>query len=340
MTHYKRIPDVYKTFKDLCQNDSIHETWLFDLVNDIKWTVEYCYGYLAGGFPRFVLSYVRNQTDKDRSSNFSLENYFSGGGDLDFFFPTKQHFDAALGLVKVRFQDKDLKITESPLGNATTIKYLDKVKTQFIKRSFMSYERMLDDFDMINSMVSIDGDDVVVHPRWEELEDQKCLDMERSNGFFWLGRIRKYIVRHGYKKISSRTLEFMCQKISDSFWKLSENPITMSIKGRNNKPLTLIYGPANLLLDAEKVLSVLPMEELEKFKAEFGLMNNISLYEQIVHNKNRQKVIQSLFEEGIDPYDYNEVTQNECPYNIPDKKEDARIWVPGMKKIEPSAVPF
>jgi hypothetical protein len=152
-----------------------------------------CGGYFAGGFPRYL---ARGGLPLDYLDCALTHN----SGDIDIFFPTLD--DAMRG-------------TQEFLGyrsfagfcSEKTVTVAEhRIKVQLVNHPDMirgNPEACVKTFDFKNCAVWMHGMSVMVPDGWDEIEEQRLLDIQSVASPFLGGRIIKYLRKRGYLGLTS-----------------------------------------------------------------------------------------------------------------------------------------
>lgn len=277
--------------RDLISSDDLHDEKLWPhcpltTILEVYDTVTLCGGFLAGGLPRYISSSCAGfmpQIDEHRdhdgegpnTSLSRLYRYFDHGGDIDFFFPTQRHYAAAYALLSVRFEqikhdahvDKSgefmYEFNDSMCGNATNVHFkflMDEspIKLQLVKCRFDDVLGTLSDFDLTNSRVAVVGDDVIMDSGWLDLEKARTLHLSRVNSPFCIGRIKKYVKRHGYRQITSESSALLMEKSKEFYDGLKDNPrVSRGVPKWK-------YSSSDFLNDFRQVISLMKNNDLQQ----------------------------------------------------------------------------
>jgi hypothetical protein len=175
-------------------------------------------GWIAGGFARAILA-------GESIVNYLYPEKSSAGvnaGDIDIFFPNKEASYSTAVLIeekvnrKMKLQPYRFAIDCHLRSGHQMLEHLEKCG---VNRSRISEVRVqivlnppdgfkptlletLDNFDLINCMVGIDGQHIYFPAEWEELEGSKSLKIAKSETPFLGRRLAKYLFERGYENIS------------------------------------------------------------------------------------------------------------------------------------------
>lgn len=308
MSSYVRVPGLWDNFRRMVaaipsdpdpENEVMDLRLLVEPILEVYDVAIACGGFLAGGMPRYmasrevgaVTSPQEQRTTAHRQRKMSpavaLKEYlFQRGGDMDFFFPDKERYEAALALtqVKLAYISENRKIKDagyigpfvyqfkdSMCNNATNLKfgYLhsgNPVKVQFIKCRFGDVIDTLEDFDLVNSRVAVVGDDLVMDSSWLDLEKEQTLMLDRVNSPFCVGRIKKYVKRHGYTRLTPESRKIMIDRVLETYEELASSPKSAELMdplhpGRNH---TITYNHDNFAWDVQQLLDILERSDIQR----------------------------------------------------------------------------
>jgi hypothetical protein len=193
------------------ENSSPWNTFLHDhniLRPDVVELIEHafdCGGFIAGGCGRWLRS-VGQITPVKRGV------YVHEGGDIDLFFKTPASWSEFISLYSenqclqlgtpcVRLSDGKLAANISFASNGICHGYNRVPNVQAIRCVTGTPEEVILDFDFVNSMVAFDRNRVWVASKWEELEHSKKLGVVRWDGRSIAFRVKKYMMKYGYKSL-------------------------------------------------------------------------------------------------------------------------------------------
>lgn len=186
-------------------------------------------GWIAGGFARTILageSIVDYLFPKERSINT---------GDIDIFFPNK---DAAYSTMTIVESKINRKLSLQPYRFAVDCElrpghqmreHMEKcginesrlcgsIRVQFVLNPPDGFRltllETLDNFDIVNCMVGIDGQHIYFPAEWKELEESKHLKVAKSETPFLGRRLAKYLFARGYKSISESSRDLFIEWIA------------------------------------------------------------------------------------------------------------------------------
>lgn len=194
------------------------------------------FGTVAGGFAAYMarinfsptgggsevqISYARRNLI---NALFSNENRNFWNGDIDFFFENEEKLLKAKQYATEKYGYQFWK--EDANSSAwNSFVYLGKIgntqnmmKMQFIHQYFGDSRNIIENFDLINSMVgyrsqlSKDGTfkhTTWIHRNWKEYEDRRMLHVHSWHSPFILHRIYKYNRYKGYNDFSPHTIKGM-----------------------------------------------------------------------------------------------------------------------------------
>lgn len=192
-------------------------------------------GWIAGGFARTILageSIVDYLFPKERSLNT---------GDIDVFFPDKDAAYSAiatieskinrkLGLQPYRFAvDCGLRLGRQTLEHIEKCgideRRIAEIRVQFVANPPDGFKptllETLDDFDLVNCMVGIDGQYIYFPKEWFEFEKTKTLCISKSTTPFLGRRLAKYLCVRDYKNVSEAShdlfIEWLVRVKNDEF---------------------------------------------------------------------------------------------------------------------------
>lgn len=192
-------------------------------------------GWIAGGFARTILAgeSIVEYLYPDRSTHSEFRRSVS---DIDIFFPNQE---SALGAIasleslireKVKLQHPDrfaidchimpsnnfYDYFEKNIPNGT--KRFNSTQVQFVSNPPNGFKSTLletiDDFDIVNCMVGIDGQYIYYPVEWAALEETKTLKISKSDTPFLGRRLAKYITSRGYKGVSESSRDLFIEWIA------------------------------------------------------------------------------------------------------------------------------
>ena len=198
-------------------------------------------GWIAGGFARTILAgesiveYLYPKRPK-------YSEFRQMSSDIDIFFPNQESASKAMPTLESISRGKvelgmdrfavDWHIQPSNKLNELFEKEIpdyekrfNSTRVQFVVKPPSGFKPTLletiNDFDLVNCMVGIDGQYIYYPVEWAELEETKTLKISKSNTPFLGRRLAKYINARGYENISesSRDLfvEWIARVHSDEF---------------------------------------------------------------------------------------------------------------------------
>lgn len=165
----------------------------------------------------FDVNYWISQ-DYVNSSELSLRlsHLVNNMGDIDIWFPTKQDYDSFISDIKEIEQQDNKKIfmfeskyamnisvveIEKLEKNDSSIKIFTQCKIQAINKDFGSMEVIMNNFDLLNSMIAFDGELFTYVDSWKEIDDRREIIVNKLNSET-LKRILKYSTKKDFSKLS------------------------------------------------------------------------------------------------------------------------------------------
>lgn len=172
-----------------------------------------CGGYVAGGFARKLISAAY----EGRSTQQASEAYFNIGGDIDLFFTTREDHNEFLNALDAGVKDfNDVRIFPSKGALAVDVRVFHgssppKCKIlQTVGCIYGKQEEVLSSFDFVNCMVAFDGSSVCFAEDFHSHEMSKNLQVRWFGGASLPFRLRKYVQKYNYTKVSSTLDEVTC----------------------------------------------------------------------------------------------------------------------------------
>lgn len=144
-----------------------------------------------------------------------LSHSINNIGDIDIWFPTKQDYDLFISDIKeielqsnkkmFMFESKyatNIMIVEiEELDNKDSIKIFTQCKIQAINKDFGSKEVIMNNFDLLNSMIAFDGELFTYVDSWKDIDDRREIIVDKFNSET-LKRILKYSAKKDFNKLS------------------------------------------------------------------------------------------------------------------------------------------
>lgn len=192
-------------------DDSRQKNPLHSKIDAFLQRVFECNGFIAGGFAATVAR-IKNQTKTIKSSQYvndysNLEYYlFYLKGDIDVYFPDQESLELAKNNIENHFQQK---FSSSLLGTAFNMRILFRynsgLKLSLVQCQLGTPEEVIENFDITNAKVAITKDSIIMHNAWLFLEQNQILDVSNWNNKFEFYRIKKYLNKWNYLRMSKRT---------------------------------------------------------------------------------------------------------------------------------------
>jgi hypothetical protein len=163
-------------------------------------------GFIAGGFARALLAKV------------DIHEYMrTPHTDVDIFFTSVEDAKKAIGSLGKSAQ-------QSFGGFAKDCWTLGYLKIQLVDNESLicsSIEQTLENFDIANCQVAIDGKSFIYPDTWFDLEKSKLLRINKPNTPFLGWRVLKYLESRGYKSIEKSSypllIDWLISAALDSF---------------------------------------------------------------------------------------------------------------------------
>jgi hypothetical protein len=192
-------------------------------------------GWIAGGFARAIL------TGESIVDYLYPEGRRFPTGDIDIFFPNQEAAAGAMSSLEsitrqqVRLQPNRFAIDWHLQPSNNMREFFEKnipmcnklagVRIQFVVNPPDGFKTTLLDtinnFDLVNCMVGIEGQYIHFPAEWQGLEESKSLKIAKSDTPFLGRRLSKYLLSRGYENIeeSSRDLfiEWVARVHNDEF---------------------------------------------------------------------------------------------------------------------------
>jgi hypothetical protein len=187
-------------------------------------------GWIAGGFARTVLA-GESIVDYFWPSDRKNLSFF---GDIDIFFPdeesAKRANDAASACFSTpKYNEPHRFATDWLLRPSKNMheyieksgvdsKRFDYIRVQYVTNPPNGFKKTLtdtiEDFDLVNCMVGIDGERIVFPKKWFELQKSKSLEINKSATPFLGRRLAKYLTHRNYLKITPNSKDLLIEWIA------------------------------------------------------------------------------------------------------------------------------
>lgn len=177
-------------------------------------------GYVAGGFARKLYRTLIMGEEIRKS----LNDFFAGGSDVDFFFHDDVSRDVFFrSLNNYRWSDspnKNAAENRSLFKTTYDLRNCNKIipssaKVQAIKCVSGTPEFVLGCFDLVNSQFAFDDKHFWYNPEALELERKKILKAERTGDLLGV-RLSKYYNKHDYASVEKNTTKLLIDWIKDN----------------------------------------------------------------------------------------------------------------------------
>lgn len=174
--------------------------------------------FIAGGFPRAVMQNKRIDL-----------NYFKDGGDIDVFF---QCPSAAHAIIQTEYK-KHTKLSISISGLAVERKIYNRsydcqIKIQYVTCLYGMPATIISGFDIVNSMIGFDDQFVYFSSDRKQAENsrQLVLNPNINHSSFLPSRIKKYLKKYKYERLSNESREILNNFAFEFFCKDDKAPIS------------------------------------------------------------------------------------------------------------------
>ena len=186
---------------------------------------------IAGGFPRYLLrsKFVDTSYFTDDPTYGVRHSY--GSGDIDLFFQNASAFGEALSIftsagfpfeqsrgkmavnIDLTLTRELSSIVNKPYRSADAVgsSITNKIRIQLIHAVYAEPQKLISNFDFVNSMIGFTKNKVYSAVNREVYENKNILHLnsEVDHGALLPWRIKRYLGRYGYKKLDVESIEVL-----------------------------------------------------------------------------------------------------------------------------------
>jgi hypothetical protein len=240
--------------------------------------------YVAGGFARLVASLMKSSKfDVNDDSIYTLVSYLSydahqrQGADIDLFFPDEVALSEFWKIYDVGANGIKSCCTRTMSFSAAARELIvnNRCRVQVIDRYVGEIKQQLSNFDIYNAMVAFNDHHMIIPKYWNDLEKEKVLHVSSWESPFIIGRISKWFRRHGYNKLSPKSIT----EIGDVTLELLKQ---LKVKPNLNCPYPVTYDRVCRQLKKfipqmtnEKLLMLMPLYSVDGYNEHHGPLTEL-----------------------------------------------------------------